>query len=233
MEPEYYIDGQHNSGVFNSFNLNTYIYCYQNPVLYTDPNGKQNISKITMEVSNSRVNTLTRFSSTQVFISDLVNMSTPNNEGVSMTISKATYQYMKDGYNVKSVNEANYLKMDKEFTQYYYDIKSKNGSLSQMLDEIKDSNKIINKWTKTEVVDFKVENGKVIETPLFSINEPGSSSAVNLSDTPKEFRTELDNSLKDNFKTLGGQVTDLMKNHVMDSYKRGWNATGAPVQKVE
>ena len=42
METEHYIDGQHNGGVYNSFNLNTYGYCYQNPVLYVDPNGKQN-----------------------------------------------------------------------------------------------------------------------------------------------------------------------------------------------
>ena len=40
-ETEHYIDGQHNGGVYNSFNLNTYGYCYQNPVLYVDPNGKQ------------------------------------------------------------------------------------------------------------------------------------------------------------------------------------------------
>lgn len=42
METEYYIDGQHNKGVYNSFNLNTFGYCYQNPVIYLDPNGKQN-----------------------------------------------------------------------------------------------------------------------------------------------------------------------------------------------
>ncbi|MFV0531041.1 MAG: RHS repeat domain-containing protein [Flavobacteriales bacterium] len=41
MEVEHYIDGQHNGGVFNSFNLNVYGYCYQNPILYFDPNGKQ------------------------------------------------------------------------------------------------------------------------------------------------------------------------------------------------
>ena len=41
MEVEHYIDGQHNEGVYNSFNLNTYGYCYQNPVLLVDPNGKQ------------------------------------------------------------------------------------------------------------------------------------------------------------------------------------------------
>ncbi|WP_221405138.1 RHS repeat domain-containing protein [Apibacter adventoris] len=47
-EFEHYIDGQHNGGVFNSFNLNTYGYCYQNPVLLIDPNGKQSISDIIM-----------------------------------------------------------------------------------------------------------------------------------------------------------------------------------------
>ncbi|SDG36968.1 SpvB/TcaC N-terminal domain-containing protein [Epilithonimonas hungarica] len=41
MEIEHYIDGQHNGGVYNSGNLNPYIYCYQNPVIYVDPNGKQ------------------------------------------------------------------------------------------------------------------------------------------------------------------------------------------------
>ncbi|PQL91275.1 RHS repeat-associated core domain-containing protein [Apibacter adventoris] len=41
LEDEHYIDGEHNEGVYNSFNLNTYGYCYQNPVLLVDPNGKQ------------------------------------------------------------------------------------------------------------------------------------------------------------------------------------------------
>ena len=43
-ESEHYIDGQHNGGVYNSFNLNTYGYCYQNPVKLVDPNGKQAIA---------------------------------------------------------------------------------------------------------------------------------------------------------------------------------------------
>ena len=38
---EHYIDGQHNGGVYNSGNLNPYVYCYQSPVNYIDPNGKQ------------------------------------------------------------------------------------------------------------------------------------------------------------------------------------------------
>jgi RHS repeat-associated protein len=38
---EHYIDGQHNGGMYNSGNLNPYIYTYQNPVIFVDPNGKQ------------------------------------------------------------------------------------------------------------------------------------------------------------------------------------------------
>lgn len=38
---EHYIDGEHNGGVYNSGNLNPYQYCYQNPIKYVDPNGKQ------------------------------------------------------------------------------------------------------------------------------------------------------------------------------------------------
>jgi RHS repeat-associated protein len=41
LETEHYIDGQHNGGVYNSFNHNTYGYYYQSPVLLVDPNGKQ------------------------------------------------------------------------------------------------------------------------------------------------------------------------------------------------
>ncbi|MCK8141822.1 polymorphic toxin type 33 domain-containing protein [Flavobacterium sp. I-SCBP12n] len=41
FESEFYFDGQHNGGIYNSGNLNPYIYCYQNPISYIDPNGKQ------------------------------------------------------------------------------------------------------------------------------------------------------------------------------------------------
>jgi RHS repeat-associated protein len=37
----YYLDGNHNGGVYNSFNLNPYSYCRVNPVLYFDPDGNQ------------------------------------------------------------------------------------------------------------------------------------------------------------------------------------------------
>ncbi|CAM4095653.1 RHS repeat-associated core domain-containing protein [Flavobacterium branchiophilum] len=41
MDDEHYIDGDHNGGVFNHFNHNSYGYCYQNPINLVDPNGKQ------------------------------------------------------------------------------------------------------------------------------------------------------------------------------------------------
>ena len=41
MNNEAYINGEHNGGVFNSFNHNSYAYTYQNPVVLIDPNGKQ------------------------------------------------------------------------------------------------------------------------------------------------------------------------------------------------
>jgi len=42
FENEFYFDGDHNGGIYNNSNLNSYAYCYQNPIKYVDPNGKQN-----------------------------------------------------------------------------------------------------------------------------------------------------------------------------------------------
>src|SRR5690606_18458354 len=40
-----FLTGRHNGGFYNSFNQNSYIYCYQNPVILIDPNGKQTTNK--------------------------------------------------------------------------------------------------------------------------------------------------------------------------------------------
>lgn len=45
FEEEHYFDFEHNGGVSNSFNHATYSYCYQNPIILLDPNGKQVKSK--------------------------------------------------------------------------------------------------------------------------------------------------------------------------------------------
>ena len=37
----YYLDGNHDGGVYNSFNLAAYSFCRQNPVIYIDPDGNQ------------------------------------------------------------------------------------------------------------------------------------------------------------------------------------------------
>ena len=41
LNSENYLDGEHNNGVYNYRNLNSYVYCYQSPVCLVDPNGEQ------------------------------------------------------------------------------------------------------------------------------------------------------------------------------------------------
>jgi RHS repeat-associated protein len=43
MNNEAYVNGEHNGGIYNHFNHNSYSYCYQNPIKFVDPNGKQGV----------------------------------------------------------------------------------------------------------------------------------------------------------------------------------------------
>ena len=61
QETEHYIDGQHNGGIFNQMNHNTYGYTYNNPIIYIDPNGKQvyfDAGALIQQRLNSTVHTL-------------------------------------------------------------------------------------------------------------------------------------------------------------------------------
>ncbi|WP_312346246.1 SpvB/TcaC N-terminal domain-containing protein [Chryseobacterium binzhouense] len=60
METEFYGDGQHNGGVFYWGNLNPYIYTYQNPIKYVDPNGKQSMAGALMGVPNEQMDNVNR-----------------------------------------------------------------------------------------------------------------------------------------------------------------------------
>lgn len=51
-ETQFYGDGEHNGGVFYWGNLNPYIYTYQNPIKYIDPNGKQGMAGALIGVPN-------------------------------------------------------------------------------------------------------------------------------------------------------------------------------------
>jgi RHS repeat-associated protein len=51
FENEFYFDGQHNGGIYYSGNLAPYSYCYQNPIKYIDPNGKQANSSLLLKAN--------------------------------------------------------------------------------------------------------------------------------------------------------------------------------------
>src|SRR5690606_27355332 len=54
METEFYGDGQHNGGVYFWGNLNPYIYTYQNPINFVDPNGKQSYFQSRLDSQGKR-----------------------------------------------------------------------------------------------------------------------------------------------------------------------------------
>jgi RHS repeat-associated protein len=52
-----YLRGEHDGGVYNSYNLNSYSYCRQNPILYVDPDGNQYVFMLHMEQATGGWNT--------------------------------------------------------------------------------------------------------------------------------------------------------------------------------
>ena len=66
MNDEHYIDGEHNDGIYNHFNHNSYGYCYQSPVRYVDPNGKQTDTTDKALLLTTTTNTAARTTATEV-----------------------------------------------------------------------------------------------------------------------------------------------------------------------
>ena len=79
LENEFYFDGQHNGGIFNSGNLSNYNYCYQNPILYVDPNGKQSVSSTLLGTFKIGIDAV------------IINMSYPNCGGECQSWMKSNY----------------------------------------------------------------------------------------------------------------------------------------------
>lgn len=47
----YYLDGHHDGGIYNSYNINPYLYCRANPILFRDPDGNQ-VNIVTYGIKN-------------------------------------------------------------------------------------------------------------------------------------------------------------------------------------
>ena len=89
-EHEHYIDGQHNGGVFNPMNLNTYGYTYQNPIRYIDPNGKQ--ADVTINKANKNI----------IIAQKFIFYGTEANPSLSSRIAnEISYQFNNYGGTVK------------------------------------------------------------------------------------------------------------------------------------
>ena len=80
QETEHYIDGQHNNGVFNPMNHNTYGYTYNNPIKWVDPNGKQTTAPIVNGQTNkieSLLNKATSILGKRIPILRILNLPPP------------------------------------------------------------------------------------------------------------------------------------------------------------
>ncbi|NRS90006.1 hypothetical protein HNQ02_002941 [Flavobacterium sp. 7E] len=79
FEKEFYFDGQHNGGIYNSGNLSNYNYCYQNPIKYVDPNGKQSVAGTLMGVAKMGIT------------ATILYMAYPNCGGECKSLFKSNY----------------------------------------------------------------------------------------------------------------------------------------------
>ncbi|MFA7448882.1 MAG: RHS repeat-associated core domain-containing protein [Weeksellaceae bacterium] len=99
MNDEAYINGQHNGGVYNSLNHNSYSYTYQNPVLYVDPNGKQ-----TFFMHGTFVNNFSMSKTDKLALQNLFG----NTNNYSFTIGKKLENNHQDRLDF-SIKFANYV----------------------------------------------------------------------------------------------------------------------------
>ena len=118
MNDEHYVDGEHNGGVFNSRNNNPFIYTYQSPVIYIDPNGKQSYFSGPHKHGNST------FTVWQVNVNERL---------VSFNQRSGRYEERNIGTNIKYRMRSSDSKLNRYMgNEVSYSIKDKNGKWSQM-----------------------------------------------------------------------------------------------------
>ena len=96
MDSEHYINGDHNGGVFNHFNHNSYSYCYQSPIIYIDPNGKQVFPK-TLNINKNDAK----------IILENINFENRSKDGMKYSLSVVATAHMvsKEGFTLKMYDQ--------------------------------------------------------------------------------------------------------------------------------
>jgi len=125
METEFYGDGEHNGGVYYWGNLNPYIYTYQNPIKYIDPNGKQTLAiKGTSVIMNENFTTLKSSQNmSSVVRNDIIARGYIANAALNQQVEKNTTHIYSHGYYFDKAKSRTYLsiynKKDNEFQKIY------------------------------------------------------------------------------------------------------------------